>query len=297
MALHIHPDVAGDIQIVLHTAMDFFSEVLPNVGLVSILLLGAIAATVIFVFLWGCIFKPCGSCCAQIGQYFIGIFILFIGCIIAFGAIGVSFTALFAGAGLVAGAFVVAASDFVKDFIVGIQLLTYGTLDKHKSLTVGGKTGYLRAIGLFTSEIVENKTSPGKTLGPLKDESTTIFVPNRFLLSGFLEVTYHEEYRRSSRPGSLVTGKTQNKETTTASPTTTSRYDIDVETERQQQQSMSRFSLPATSSVSLERQELARQFIEASSSSSATSVLQRRLVVPSRHAATAGVSAPKLNFV
>ena len=214
---HVQSDAESELQVVMLVAMDFL-DTLRGVGWVAGLLLLAGIITWIVLWIWGCGFHKCGasSCFVQISQYILGILLLFFGFSVAFGAVGISFLALFAGASFVAAALVVSASDFTKDFIVGIQLLTYHTLDKHELVRIGSETvGHLRAIGLFTSELVPVAPDGERT----KEDKVkrTILIPNRLLLSGPLDVTYMEGHERSTAKGSLVTGLTNGKAAAAAS--------------------------------------------------------------------------------
>ena len=322
---HVQSNAESELQVVMLVAMDFFSETLPGLAWIIGLLLAAVLVTWLVVSLWACAFHKCGagSCFTQISQYVIGILLLLFGFSIAFGSVGISFLALFAGASFVAGAFVYSAADFTKDFIVGIQLLTFGTLDKHylvKLDGVNGVEGHLRGIGLFTSELVPVVTTGLRNEGEkdvangfpdVKVVKTTIFVPNRLLLAGPLEVTYNDKYQRTTERGSLVTGKTHTAVRRGASEQRAA-YDIDAGTATRWPESsaaptphvvsVSRFDGTPSSGA---REEHARRFIEQAglsrrtpaasvSSSMASALVHRRLTSPSSSSSSS--SAAKLVF-
>jgi hypothetical protein len=235
---HVAPDAAAEMQVVLHVAGDFFTETLPSIGWIAAIALVGLTGLGLFLLVWMCVLRRCaGSCFTQLSAYVLALVGTLAILAIAFGSADIGMTALFGGAAFVAGAFVVAAATYVNDFIAGIQLLAIHLLDRHRLIVVDRFRGHLRAVGVFTSELVlaPNAATDARATGDAKGTvAETVLIPNRFVLGAPLLTSWSAEYRRSVKPGSLGSGHSHESGASSSTSTSTTRrtaadtYDVEA---------------------------------------------------------------------
>ena len=191
------PPPPDELDVAAQVAISLFNSLWPAIGYLVLFLIGTLFITVLMTTCLGFTFRACRvpSGWVSLIQIGVGLVLLYIGFSLSFSAIGIDVTGLFFNTGLFFAALTLSASDLVKDFFVGVQMHTFGVLDHHKEIDLPAIQikGTLRAVGLFTSEIVELDADTSHE-GHVHE---TVLIANRYLLQGPFGVTWKNGSGRS----------------------------------------------------------------------------------------------------
>jgi len=208
MSFTVAPSLSDELELVATVTQDFVTDFLPGFVYLITFLFIAVLLTSFIVRCCGFALRSCRAPAnyTQLSQIVLGTLLLFAGVSLAFGYVGISFTALFIGWGFITGGLVYSMANYTNDFVTGIQLHTFSLLNNHSNVSLkNGPSGKLRAIGLFTSELVKDDATDAAGAEKGTHVMTTVLIPNRRLLDDELTVTWTES--RSKAAGSIDTGR------------------------------------------------------------------------------------------